>query len=68
MGYDPALHAEITIGVGWILDYEGNVGLGFHVAVFDTTFIGIDENVVTLYIEPDRCDLRNAFGVYGGKK
>ena len=68
MGYDPALQAEIAIRVGWILDHEGHVGLGFHVAVFDATFIGVDENVVAVCIEPDWCDLRNAFGIYGGKK
>lgn len=65
VGYDPALHAEVTIGIGGVLNNHCHVHVFLHVAVFEPPFIGVDEDVLAISVEPDRRNLRQTFGVYG---
>ena len=62
-----AAHAKIAILFLWILNHHCNPRTRFHVFVFDTAFIRVDEDVFAIYAKPDRRDLWGAIGHDGRK-
>lgn len=50
--------AQIAFLLIWILDHHGDPGARFHVFILDAPFIGIDQNIVSIRIEPDWSHLR----------
>src|ERR1043165_8925488 len=55
--YNLTTHAKITIKIIRVLQGHRHLWANLHVAVFDTTFISIYEDVFAIGIKPDRCDL-----------
>ena len=47
-----AANAEIAIHIVWVLDGHGHFRTDPHVFILDALFIGIDENIVAVYVEP----------------
>src|ERR1041385_3422030 len=48
-------HAKIAIEILRILQGHGYFGTGLHILVFDASFVGVDENIFAVGIEPNRC-------------
>src|SRR3990172_1052022 len=60
-----AANAEITIGLVRVLNGHRHFWTYFHVPVFHTPFVGVDENVLAIGAEPNGRDLRGAIGHKG---
>src|SRR6266498_4856451 len=60
-------HTKIPILYIRILDGHRNSRTRLHILVLYASFIGIDENIVTVGAEPNRRDLRRAIGHDGCK-
>src|SRR5215217_4901050 len=45
-------HAKIAIEIIRILQCHGHAGTSLHITIFDTSFIGVDQNIFAIGIEP----------------
>lgn len=63
-----AADLNVTIGGFGILNDNCYFRTCFHVAVFCAAFVRVDENILLVCVEPDRCDLRRAIGHDGCEK
>src|SRR5687767_9705145 len=53
-----ATNAEIAIHIIWVLYRHCRLWASLHIAVFHTSFVGIDKDMFAICVEPDRSDLR----------
>ncbi len=60
-------HHEL-VRIPLLCDGKSDLGILFDVPVFHATYRRIDEHVVTVGIDPSRCDLRGAIRVYCSKE
>jgi len=62
---DATLNHHELVRIALFCYRESNLWVLLHVSMLDTTYCRVDEHVVTVSIDPRRCDLGGAIWVHG---